>query len=75
MNRRSCGYLVRALNEFASLAGRCGLNDVRYPVPAKVPIRTDGVSRKSRRLCRRSAQITRHVIQKEQLSHCRKKYQ
>jgi hypothetical protein len=75
MNRRSCGYLVRALNELASLAARCGLNDVRYPVPAKVPIRTDGVSRKSRRLCRRSARITRHVMQNEQLSDFRKKDQ
>jgi hypothetical protein len=75
MNRRSYGYLVRALNEFASLAARCGSKDLHHPVPAKVPIRMDGLSRKSRAFCRRSARITRHVMQNEQLSHCRKKYQ
>jgi len=42
MNRRSYGYLVRALNEFASLTARCGLKDVHRPVAAKVPIRIDG---------------------------------
>lgn len=75
MNRRSYGYLVRALNEFASLVARCGSKDLHHPVAAKVPIRMDGLSRKSRAFCRRSARIKRHVMQNEQLSHCRKKYQ
>ena len=42
MNRRSYGYLVKALNEFASLTARCGLKDVHRLIPAKVPIRIDG---------------------------------
>jgi hypothetical protein len=42
MNHRSYGYLVRALNEFASLTARCGLKNVHRPVTAKVPIRIDG---------------------------------
>lgn len=75
MNRRSYGYLVRALNEFASLTARCGLKDVHHPVPAKVSIRMDGLSRKSRAFCRRSARITRHMMQNEQLSDFRKKDQ
>ena len=69
MNGRSCGYLVRALNKFASLAARCGLKDV-HAMPAKVPIRSEGASRKSR--TRRSARPY-GVIQNEQLCHVRKK--
>jgi len=69
MNRRSYGYLVRALNEFASLTARCGFKDAHHPVPAKVPIRIDGLSRK---LCRHSVRITRHVSHNEQLCHLRK---
>ena len=69
MNYRSYGYLVRALNEFASMTARCGLNDVHQPVPVKAPIRIDTPSRKSRR----SARITRQVIQNEQLCHFGKK--
>jgi len=39
MNGRSYGYLVRALNELASLRARCRLKDLQRPVPAKVPVR------------------------------------
>ncbi len=67
MNRRSYGYLVRALNEFASLAAQCRSKDLLHPVPAKVPIPMDRLSRKSRAFCRRSARITRRVMQNEQL--------
>jgi hypothetical protein len=42
MNGRSYGYLVRALNELASLRARCRLKDVHRPVPAKVPARIKG---------------------------------
>jgi hypothetical protein len=42
MNGRSYGYLVRALNELASLTARCDLKDCHRPVPAKVPVRIDG---------------------------------
>jgi len=42
MNGRSYGYLVRSLNELASLRARCRLKDVQRPVPAKVPVRTEG---------------------------------
>jgi hypothetical protein len=42
MNGRSYGYLLRALNELASLTARCRLKDVHRPVPAKVPVRIDG---------------------------------
>ena len=42
MNGRSYGYLVRALNDFASLTARCRLKDVYRPVPTKVPVRIDG---------------------------------
>jgi hypothetical protein len=70
MNRRSYGYLVRALNELASLVARCGSKDLHHPVAEKVPIRMDGLSRKSRAFCRRSARIKRHAMQNEQLSHC-----
>jgi hypothetical protein len=73
MNRRSYGYLVRALNEFASLTARCGLNAVHHPVPAKVPIRIDGLSRRSSRLSRRSARNTLHVIENHPLCHFGKK--
>ena len=72
MNRRSYGYLVSALNELASLVARCGSKDLHGPVAAKVPIRMDGLSRKSRAFCRRSARLTRRVKQNEKLSHCRK---
>ena len=72
MNRGSYGYLVRALNEFASLTARCGLKGVHHPVHAKVPIRIDA---KSRRLRRPSARITRNVIRNEQVCHFGKKHQ
>jgi len=75
MNRRSYGYLVSALNELASLVTRCGLKELHHPVPAKAPIRMDGLPRKSHAACGHSARITRHVKQNEQLSHCRKKSQ
>jgi hypothetical protein len=39
MNGRSYGYLVRALNELASLRARCRLKDLQRPLPAKVPVR------------------------------------
>ena len=42
MNGRSYGYLVRALNELASLRARCCLKDVQRPVPAKAPVRING---------------------------------
>ena len=58
MNRRSYGYLVRALNEFASLTARCGLKDAHRPIPAKVPIRIDGYRGNPGIRCRRSARIT-----------------
>ena len=35
MNRRSYGYLVRALNEFASLVARCGSKDLQPPGSGK----------------------------------------
>ena len=35
MNRRSYGYLVRALNELASLVARCGSKDRHHPVAQK----------------------------------------
>ena len=59
MNRRSYGYLVRALNEFASLTARCGLKDAQRPIPAKkVPIRIDGYRGNPGIWCRRSARTT-----------------
>ena len=39
---RSYGYLVKALNELASLTAQCGLKYVHRPIPAKVSIRMDG---------------------------------
>ena len=42
MYGRSYGYLVRALNDLASLTARCRLKDVHRPVPTKVPVRIDG---------------------------------
>lgn len=42
MNGRSYGYLVRSLNELASLRARCRLKDIQRPVPAKVPVRIEG---------------------------------
>jgi hypothetical protein len=70
MNRRSYGYLVRALNELASVVAQCGSKDLHHPVPAQVPIRMDGLSRESRR---GSDRITRQAIENYQLCHFRKK--
>jgi hypothetical protein len=71
MNRRSYSYLVRALNDFASLTARCGLKEAPDPVSARVPIPRDAVSRESRRL-RRS--VTRNEITSDQVYHFGKKY-
>ena len=53
MNRRPYGYLVRALNEFASLTARCGFKDFPSPIPARVPIRIDGCRAIRRKALRR----------------------
>ena len=45
MNRRSCGYLVRALNQLASLTARCGLKDICRPVPTRALTPIDGSRR------------------------------
>ena len=36
MNRESCGYLVKALNQLASLTAQCSFDDVDRPVGPKV---------------------------------------
>ena len=35
MNRGSCGYWVRALNQLSSLTAQCGFKDICHPVPAR----------------------------------------
>jgi hypothetical protein len=53
MNRKSCGYLVRALNELASLTAQCKFDDVDRAVGAKTPSRTGDCHRSSRNLDQR----------------------
>jgi hypothetical protein len=50
---RSYGYLVRALNEFASLTAQCSFDDVERPVGAKAPSRIEGCRRKSCKVAQR----------------------
>ena len=57
MSRGWYGYLVRALNEFASLTAQCGSANLARPVPIKTESSTESpvqrMTRKSRGTGRR----------------------
>ena len=63
MNRETCGYLVRALNQVASLTAQCSFDDVDRPVGPKAPRRIEGCRRKSAQR-RRSRYRYRHARSK-----------
>ena len=44
MSRGCYGYLVRALNEFASLTAQCTAREISRPVPARAKISSDNRS-------------------------------
>ena len=63
MNRESCGYLVRALNQLATLTARCSFDEVDRPVEPNAPRRIEGCRRKSAQR-RRSRYRNRHARSK-----------
>ena len=53
MNRESCGYLVRALNQLASLTAQCSFDDVDRPVGPRARSRIEGCRKKSYKVAQR----------------------
>ena len=54
MSRGYYGYLVRALNEFASLTAQCTAREISRAMPARAKISTENRSRQLRQRKTRS---------------------